>query len=50
MGVNHKVQGKTNITTTDRLTEIGVLLYPRVQMSAVLGLTDLFGVAHYQQC
>lgn len=26
-------------------TEIGILLYPGVQMSAVLGLTDLFGVA-----
>ena len=46
MGVNDKVQGKTDITTTGGLTEIGILLYPRVQMSAVLGLTDLFGVAN----
>jgi len=36
MGVNDKVQGKTDITTTGALTEIGILLYPRVQMSAVL--------------
>jgi transcriptional regulator GlxA family with amidase domain len=40
------VQGKTDITTTGALREIGILLYPRVQMSAVLGLTDLFGVAN----
>jgi hypothetical protein len=46
MGANDKVQGKTDITTIDRLTEIGILLYPRVQMSAVLGLTDLFDVAN----
>jgi len=46
MGVNDKVQGKTDITTTEGMTEIGILLYPRVQMSAVLGLTDLFGVAN----
>jgi|SRR5580658_1012061 hypothetical protein len=46
MGVNDKVQGKTDITTTNGLTEIGILLYPRAQRSAVLGLTDLFGVAN----
>src|SRR5579862_9385663 len=46
MGVKDKVQGKTDITTTGGLAEIGILLYPRVQMSAVLGLTDLFGVAN----
>ena len=46
MGVNDKVRGKTDITTTDGLTEIGILLYPRAQMSAVLGLTDLFAVAN----
>jgi hypothetical protein len=28
MGINDKVQGKTDITTTDGLTEIGILLYP----------------------
>ena len=26
-------------------TEIGILIYPGAQMAAVLGLTDLFGVA-----
>jgi hypothetical protein len=46
MGVNDKVRGKTDIITTDGLTEIGILLYPQAQMSAVLGLTDLFGVAN----
>src|ERR1700674_4456023 len=46
MGVNDKVRGKTDITTTDGLTEIGILLYPRAQMSAVLGLNDLFAVAN----
>src|SRR3984957_20951523 len=46
MGANDKVRGKTDITTTDGLTEIGILLYPRAQMSAVLGLTDLFAVAN----
>jgi transcriptional regulator GlxA family with amidase domain len=46
MGVNDKVRGKTDITATDGLTEVGILLYPRAQMSAVLGLTDLFAVAN----
>src|SRR3984885_6004145 len=46
MGVNDKVQGKTDTTTNGGLPEIGILLYPRAQMSAVLGLTDLFGVAN----
>jgi transcriptional regulator GlxA family with amidase domain len=46
MGINDKVRGKTDIATTGGLTEIGILLYPGVQMSAVLGLTDLFGVAN----
>jgi hypothetical protein len=46
MGVNDKMQGKTDINITDELAEIGILLYPRVQMSAALGLTDLFGVAN----
>lgn len=46
MGVNDKVRGKTDIATTDGLTEIGILLYPGVQMSSVLGLTDLFCVAN----
>jgi transcriptional regulator GlxA family with amidase domain len=46
MGVNDKLRGKTDITRTDGLTEIGILLYPHAQMSAVLGLTDLFAVAN----
>src|ERR1700722_20522351 len=46
MGVNDKVRGKTDIPTPDLLMEIGILLYPGVQMSAVLGLTDLFSVAN----
>ncbi len=46
MGTNDKVRGKTDIATTGGLTEIGILLYPGVQMSAVLGLTDLFSVAN----
>jgi len=46
MGINDKVRGKTDIAKTGRLTEIGILLYPGVQMSAVLGLTDLFSVAN----
>ena len=31
---------------SERTIEIGMVLYPEVQMSAVLGLTDLFGVAN----
>lgn len=31
--------------TDPRPTEIGILIYPGAQMAAVLGLTDLFGVA-----
>jgi len=46
MGVNDKVRGKTDIGATGGLIEVGILLYPGVQMSAVLGLTDLFGVAN----
>ena len=46
MGGNDKVRGKTDTTATDGLIEIGILLYPRAQMSAVLGLTDLFAVAN----
>jgi hypothetical protein len=33
MGVNDKVRGKTDIATTGELTEIGILLYPGVQLS-----------------
>lgn len=31
---------------TDRMTEIGLVLYPGVQMAAVLGMTDLLGTAN----
>ncbi|BCP53070.1 AraC family transcriptional regulator [Kaistia sp. 32K] len=31
---------------TERTTEIGMVLYPDVQMAAVLGLTDLFAMAN----
>ena len=47
MGVTDKVRGKTDTATTGGgLTEIGILLYPGAQMSAVLGLTDLFRIAN----
>jgi len=46
MGKNDKVRGKNDIATTSGLIEFGILLYPGAQMSAVLGLTDLFGVAN----
>jgi transcriptional regulator GlxA family with amidase domain len=46
MGKNDKVRGKNDIATTGGLIEVGILLYPGAQMSAVLGLTDLFGVAN----
>jgi transcriptional regulator GlxA family with amidase domain len=46
MGKNDKVRCKNDIATTGGLIEIGLLLYPGAQMSAVLGLTDLFGVAN----
>lgn len=46
MGANDKLRGKTDTVTTGGLTEIGILLYPGAQMSAVLGLTDLFRVAN----
>jgi len=46
MGKNDKVRGKNDIATTGGLIEIGILLYAGAQMSAVLGLTDLFGVAN----
>ncbi len=46
MGKNDKVRGKNDIATIGGLIEIGILLYPGAQMSAVLGLTDLFGVAN----
>lgn len=41
MGATDKVQGKS-----DNIAEIGLLLYPGAQVSAVAGLTDLFVVAN----
>jgi len=41
MGATDKVQGKS-----DKITEIGLLLYPGAQAAAVNGLTDLFQVAN----
>jgi hypothetical protein len=41
-----KCGAKNDIATIGGLIEIGILLYPGAQMSAVLGLTDLFGVAN----
>jgi transcriptional regulator GlxA family with amidase domain len=37
---------KTAILSRDRTSEIGIVLYSGAQMSAVLGLTDLFTVAN----
>jgi transcriptional regulator GlxA family with amidase domain len=41
MGTTDKVRGKS-----DKITEIGLLLYPGAQAAAVAGLTDLFLVAN----
>jgi transcriptional regulator GlxA family with amidase domain len=41
MGATDKVRGKS-----DKITEIGLLLYPGAQAAAVAGLTDLFLVAN----
>jgi transcriptional regulator GlxA family with amidase domain len=46
MGESDKVRAKTANIRNREPIEIGILLYTRVLMSAVLGLTDLFGVAN----
>lgn len=46
MGATDKIRGKTDRNGSRRLTEIGLLLYPGAQTSAVTGLTDLFIVAN----
>jgi hypothetical protein len=52
MGATDKIRGKIDTDGSRKLTEIGLLLYPGAQTSAVTGLTDLFVVAQlplYQQ-
>lgn len=46
MGATDKIRGKTDRNGSGRITEIGLLLYPGAQTSAVTGLTDLFIVAN----
>ena len=41
-----KNDGKTVIPSRNRISEVGIVLYSGAQMSAVLGLTDLFTVAN----
>ncbi len=41
-----KNDAKTAILSRNRISEIGIVLYSGAQMSAVLGLTDLFTVAN----
>ncbi|TCR70191.1 AraC family transcriptional regulator with amidase-like domain [Bosea sp. BK604] len=47
LGGTDNVRGKTDNMTTGRqiIAEIGLLLYPDVQLAAVYGLTDLFRIA-----
>jgi transcriptional regulator GlxA family with amidase domain len=46
MGGSDKVRGKSDKDGQRTVTEIGILLYPGSQDSAVAGLTDLFAVAN----
>jgi len=46
MGATDKVRGKSDNDAPRKVTEIGLLLYPGAQTSAVSGLTDLFNVAN----
>jgi transcriptional regulator GlxA family with amidase domain len=46
MGRNDKVRAKTATVENRGPIELGILIYPGALMSAVLGLTDLFGVAN----
>src|SRR5580698_9008301 len=41
-----KNDGKTAIPSRNRISEVGIVFYSGAQMSAVLGLTDLFTVAN----
>lgn len=42
IGKTDILQGKTDMKTGDRPTEIAILAYPRAQFAAIHGLTDLF--------
>jgi transcriptional regulator GlxA family with amidase domain len=46
MGATDKIRAKIDTDGSRKLTEIGLLLYPGAQTSAVTGLTDLFVVAN----
>jgi hypothetical protein len=46
MGATDKIRGKSDKDGLRKVTEIGILLYPGAQASAVAGLTDLFMVAN----
>ena len=46
MGAIDKIRGKSDKDGLRKVTEIGILLYPGAQESAVAGLTDLFVVAN----
>ena len=46
MGATDKIRGKSDKDGLRKVTEIGILLYPGAQGSAVAGLTDLFVVAN----
>jgi hypothetical protein len=46
MGATDTIRVKIDRNGSRKLTEIGLLLYPGAQTSAVAGLTDLFVVAN----
>jgi transcriptional regulator GlxA family with amidase domain len=46
MGATDKIRGKSDKDGLRKVTEIGILLYPGAQASAVAGLTDLLVVAN----
>jgi transcriptional regulator GlxA family with amidase domain len=46
MGAIDKIQGKSDQDGLRKAAEIGILVYPGAQASAVAGLTDLFVVAN----
>jgi hypothetical protein len=46
MGATDKIRVKSDKDSLPKVTEIGILLYPGAQASAVAGLTDLFVVAN----
>jgi transcriptional regulator GlxA family with amidase domain len=46
MGANDKKQGKSATAAQRAPVEIGIVIYPDCQLSAVHGLTDLFRIAN----